>query len=78
MKRSLKENAVRAVILLIGLAIAHFGVTLFILSAYAHSIALMGYAGIGLSLNWWLIPVAALGNTLGSYIIKWLLGYKYN
>ena len=32
MKRSLKENAVRAVILLIGLAIAHFGVTLFILS----------------------------------------------
>ena len=32
MKRSLKENAVRAVILLIGLAIAHLGVTLFILS----------------------------------------------
>jgi len=32
LKRSLKENAVRAVILLIGLAIAHFGVTLFILS----------------------------------------------
>jgi len=32
LKRSLKENAVRAVILLIGLAIAHLGVTLFILS----------------------------------------------
>ena len=55
-----------------------YGVTLFILSAYAHSIALMGYAGIALKLNWWLIPVAALGNTLGSYTIKWLLGYKYS
>ena len=55
-----------------------YGVTLFILSAYAHSIALMGYAGIALKLNWWLIPVAALGNTLGSYSIKWLLGYKYS
>ncbi|MCR4622042.1 MAG: formate/nitrite transporter family protein [Clostridiales bacterium] len=55
-----------------------YGVTLFILSAYAHSIALMGYAGIALDVSWWLIPVAALGNTLGSYVIKLLLMYKYN
>ena len=32
MKRSFRENALRAVILLVGLAIAHLGVTLFILS----------------------------------------------
>ncbi len=32
MKRSLKENLIRIVILLVGLTIAHFGVTLFILT----------------------------------------------
>ncbi len=50
-----------------------YGVALFILSGYAHSIALVGYAGIARSIAWWVIPLAAAGNALGSYGIKALL-----
>ena len=50
-----------------------YGVALFILSGYGHSIALAGYAAIGLGVTWWVIPLAAVGNGIGSYLIKWLL-----
>ena len=50
-----------------------YGVALFILSGYGHSIALAGYAGIARSIGWWVIPLAAAGNALGSYGIRWLL-----
>ncbi|MBQ8072350.1 MAG: hypothetical protein IJ231_01165 [Clostridia bacterium] len=50
-----------------------YGVVLFILSGYGHSIALAGYAGIGRSVAWWVLPLAAVGNGLGSYGMKWLL-----
>ncbi|MBE5790344.1 MAG: formate/nitrite transporter family protein [Clostridiales bacterium] len=51
-----------------------YGVVLFILSGYGHSIALAGYAAIGQSVTWWVIPLAAAGNALGSYGIRWLIG----
>lgn len=50
-----------------------YGVALFILSGYGHSIALAGYAAIARQIAWWVIPLAAAGNGLGSYGIKWLL-----
>jgi len=50
-----------------------YGVALFILSGYGHSIALAGYAAIARQIAWWVIPLAAAGNGLGSYLIKWLL-----
>ncbi len=50
-----------------------YGVVLFILSGYGHSIALAGYAAVARSIAWWVIPLAAVGNGLGSYGIKWLL-----
>lgn len=50
-----------------------YGVTLFILSGYAHSIALAGYAAIARGIAWWVIPAAAAGNAAGSYGIRWLL-----
>lgn len=50
-----------------------YGVALFILSGYGHSIALAGYAGIAQGIAWWVIPLAAAGNGLGSYLIRWLL-----
>ena len=50
-----------------------YGVALFILSGYGHSIAMAGYAGIARSIRWWVIPLAAVGNGAGSYAIKWLL-----
>ena len=50
-----------------------YGVALFILSGYAHSIALAGYAAIAFGIAWWVIPVAAVGNALGSYAMKYLL-----
>jgi len=50
-----------------------YGVTLFILSGYGHSIALAGYAALGLGIAWWVIPLAAAGNGIGSYLVKWLL-----
>ena len=50
-----------------------YGVVLFILSGYGHSIALAGYAAIGLGIAWWVIPLAAVGNGAGSYLMKWLL-----
>ena len=50
-----------------------YGVVLFILSGYAHSIALAGYAAIARGIAWWVIPLAAAGNTAGSYLIKFLL-----
>ena len=53
-----------------------YGVALFILSAYAHSIALAGYAAIARRIAWWVIPLAAAGNGAGSYLIKFLLTYK--
>ena len=55
-----------------------FGVALFILSGYAHSIALAGYAAIARGIAWWVIPLAAAGNALGSYIIKFLLTFQFN
>lgn len=51
-----------------------YGVVLFILSGYGHSIALAGYAAIARGIAWWVIPLAAVGNGAGSYGIKWLLG----
>ena len=53
-----------------------YGVALFILSSYAHSIALAGYAAIARGIAWWVIPLAAVGNGAGSYLIKFLLTYK--
>lgn len=53
-----------------------YGVALFILSGYAHSIALAGYAAIAHGIAWWVIPLAAAGNALGSYLIKFLLTYR--
>ena len=50
-----------------------YGVALFILSSYGHSIALAGYAGIARGIGGWVIPLAALGNGIGSYLIRWLL-----
>lgn len=50
-----------------------YGVVLFILSGYAHSIALAGYAAIARGIAWWVIPLAAAGNGAGSYLMKWLL-----
>ena len=50
-----------------------YGVALFILSGYGHSIALAGYAAIGLGIAWWVIPLAAVGNGIGSYLVEWLL-----
>ena len=53
-----------------------YGVALFILSGYAHSIALAGYAAIARGIAWWVIPLAAVGNGLGSYLMKLLLWQK--
>ena len=53
-----------------------YGVALFILSAYAHSIALAGYAAIARGIDWWVIPLAAAGNGAGSYLIKFLLTFQ--
>ena len=53
-----------------------YGVALFILSGYAHSIALAGYAFIARGIAWWVIPLAAVGNGLGSYMIKFLLTFQ--
>ena len=53
-----------------------YGVALFILSGYAHSIALAGYAAIARGIVWWVIPLAAAGNGAGSYLMKWLLRRK--
>ena len=50
-----------------------YGVALFILSSYAHSIALAGYAAIAQGIAWWVIPLAAVGNGAGSYLMKGLL-----
>ncbi len=50
-----------------------YGVALFILSSYGHSIALAGYAAIARTIAWWVIPLAAVGNALGSYIMRVLL-----
>ena len=50
-----------------------YGVALFILSSYGHSIALAGYAAIAKSIAWWVIPLAAAGNAIGSYLMKALL-----
>ena len=50
-----------------------YAVALFILSGYSHSIALAGYAAAAREVTWWIVPVAALCNALGSYGIKLLL-----
>ena len=50
-----------------------YGVVLFILSGFAHSIALAGYAAIARGIAWWVIPLAAVGNGAGSYLMKGLL-----
>ena len=55
-----------------------YGVALFILSSYAHSIALAGYAAIAQGIAWWVIPLAAIGNGAGSYLMKFLLAQKTN
>ena len=53
-----------------------YGVALFILSGFAHSIALAGYAAIAQGIAWWVIPLAAAGNAAGSYLIKFLLTFQ--
>ncbi|MBR3333479.1 MAG: formate/nitrite transporter family protein [Clostridia bacterium] len=53
-----------------------YGVALFILSGYAHSIALAGYAAIAQCIAWWVIPLAAAGNAAGSYLMKFLLTFR--
>ena len=50
-----------------------YGVALFILSSYGHSIALAGYAAIARTIAWWVLPLAAIGNALGSYVMRVLL-----
>ena len=50
-----------------------YGVALFILSGYGHSIALAGYAALARGIAWWVIPLAAAGNAIGSYAIKLML-----
>ena len=53
-----------------------YGVALFILSSYAHSIALAGYAAVARGIAWWVIPLAAAGNGAGSYLMKFLLTFR--
>ena len=53
-----------------------YGVALFILSGYAHSIALAGYAAVARGIAWWVIPLAAAGNGAGSYLMKFLLTFR--
>ena len=53
-----------------------YGVVLFIVSSYAHSIALAGYAAIARGIAWWVIPLAAVGNAAGSYLVKFLLTFR--
>ena len=53
-----------------------YGVALFILSGYAHSIALAGYAAIARGIAWWVNPLAAAGNGIGSYLIRFLLTWE--
>ena len=53
-----------------------YGVALFILSGYAHSIALAGYAAVARGIAWWVIPLAATGNGAGSYLMKFLLTFR--
>ncbi len=53
-----------------------YGVALFILSGYAHSIALAGYAAAARGIAWWVIPLAAAGNAAGSYLMKFLLTFQ--
>ena len=53
-----------------------YGVALFILSGYAHSIALAGYAAAARGIAWWVIPLAAAGNGAGSYLMRFLLTYS--
>ena len=57
-----------------------YGVTLFILSGYTHSIAIAGYVAIARFpvLGILLIPVAALGNTIGSYAARFALDTNTN
>ena len=50
-----------------------YGVVLFILSGYGHSIALAGYAAIARGIGWWVLPLAAAGNGAGSYLMRLLL-----
>ena len=50
-----------------------YGVVLFILSGYGHSIALAGYAAVARTIVWWVIPLAAAGNAAGSYLMKLML-----
>ena len=38
--------------------------------------SLAGYAAVARTMPWWLLPMAALGNALGSYFIKLLLNQK--
>lgn len=55
-----------------------YGVTLFILSGYAHSIAIAGYVAIGRFpiFSLLVIPIAAVGNAIGSYLMKFLVSER--
>lgn len=55
-----------------------YGVTLFILSGYAHSIALAGYVAIARFplFSMLVIPIAAVGNAMGSYLMKFLVSER--
>lgn len=55
-----------------------YGVTLFILSGYAHSIALAGYVAIARFplFSLLVIPIAAVGNATGSYLIRFLISER--
>jgi formate/nitrite transporter FocA (FNT family) len=55
-----------------------YGVTLFILSGYAHSIALAGYVAIARFPfpTLLVIPIAAVGNAMGSYLMKFLISER--
>ena len=55
-----------------------YGVALFILSGYAHSVAMAGYSAAARGITWWAIPLAAVGNGAGSYLMKLLLTQKVN
>ena len=55
-----------------------YGVTLFILSGYAHSIALAGYVAIARFPfpTLLVIPIAAVGNAMGSYLMRFLISER--
>ena len=50
-----------------------YGVVLFMMSGYAHSIAIAGYVGAATDIGFiWIVPLCAVFNALGGYFMKWI------